>query len=62
MNVLFVLDTSASMNQRTSGGLTLIDCAKSAVEHFLKVRTATPDRACGWVYPSAPTHALRRGG
>ncbi|KAK9820221.1 hypothetical protein WJX72_007615 [[Myrmecia] bisecta] len=26
------------MNQRTAGGLTLLDCAKSAAEHFVKVR------------------------
>eukprot|EP00897_Mesotaenium_endlicherianum_P008359 jgi/Mesen1/7551/ME000392S06807 len=38
MLVVFILDTSASMNQRISSGLTLLDCAKSAVEHFHKVR------------------------
>jgi hypothetical protein len=37
MLVVWVLDTSASMNQRCQGGLTLLDCAKSAIEHFLKV-------------------------
>ena len=26
------------MNQRSSTGMTLLDCAKSAVEHFLKIR------------------------
>mmetsp|Transcript_12350 Transcript_12350/g.29335 ORF Transcript_12350/g.29335 Transcript_12350/m.29335 type:complete len:903 (+) Transcript_12350:82-2790(+) len=39
---VFLLDTSPSMNQRTSGGLTLLDCAKSAVEHFMKVRQRDP--------------------
>jgi hypothetical protein len=38
MFIVFVIDTSASMNQRTSNGMTLLDCAKSAVEHFLKIR------------------------
>lgn len=37
-NVVFVVDTSASMNQRIYNGLSLLDCAKAAVEHFLKVR------------------------
>eukprot|EP00898_Chlorokybus_atmophyticus_P001350 jgi/Chlat1/2215/Chrsp17S02775 len=39
MLVAFILDTSASMNQRVAGGLTALDCAKSAIEHFLKVRS-----------------------
>ncbi|GBG71717.1 hypothetical protein CBR_g9128 [Chara braunii] len=38
MLVVFVVDTSASMNQRAFSGLSLLDCAKSAVEHFHKVR------------------------
>ncbi|XP_002985247.2 integrator complex subunit 6 homolog [Selaginella moellendorffii] len=38
MTVVFVIDTSASMNQRCSNGLSLLDCAKSAVEHFVKLR------------------------
>ncbi|KAK3282594.1 hypothetical protein CYMTET_9672 [Cymbomonas tetramitiformis] len=42
MFIVWVLDTSASMNQRTAGGLTLLDCAKSAVEHFLKIRSRDP--------------------
>lgn len=37
-NVVFVVDTSASMNQRIYNGLSLLDCAKAAIEHFLKVR------------------------
>lgn len=35
---VFVVDTSASMNQRTSIGTTLLDVAKNAVETFTKVR------------------------
>ena len=34
----FVLDTSGSMNQRSANGMTMLDCAKAAIEHFLKVR------------------------
>jgi len=47
MIVVFVLDTSVSMNQRATGGLTLLDCAKSAAEHFIKVRPAPPCRGAG---------------
>lgn len=36
MLVTFVIDTSASMNQTTSNGMTLLDYAKSAVERFFK--------------------------
>ena len=35
---VFVVDTSASMNQRTSIGTTLLDVAKNAVETFTKVK------------------------
>ena len=35
--ILFLVDTSASMNQRTYLGTTLIDVAKGAVESFMKV-------------------------
>ena len=38
MIFVFVVDTSASMNQRAANGMTLLDCAKSAVEHFVKIR------------------------
>tara|TARA_R110002050_G_scaffold3046_1_gene16155 strand:- start:74 stop:547 length:474 start_codon:yes stop_codon:yes gene_type:complete len=34
MILVFLVDTSASMNQRTSFGMTLLDCAKAAIEHF----------------------------
>ena len=35
---VFIVDTSASMNQRTSIGTTLLDVAKNAVETFTKVK------------------------
>ncbi len=35
--VLFLLDTSASMAQKTYTGTSLLDVAKAAVETFLKV-------------------------
>ena len=41
MLIVFVVDTSASMNQK-SGGLTLLDCAKTAIEHFVKIRSRDP--------------------
>ncbi|KAJ0393428.1 hypothetical protein P43SY_000286 [Pythium insidiosum] len=43
MLVTFVIDTSASMNQSTSSGMTLLDFAKSAVERFVK-RVRDPSR------------------
>lgn len=43
MLVTFVIDTSASMNQSTSSGMTLLDYAKSAVERFVK-RVRDPSR------------------
>lgn len=44
VNLVFVVDTSASMNQRTSLGTTLLDVAKNAVETFVKVKE---NRFCG---------------
>lgn len=42
MIVVFVVDTSVSMNQVTSAGnMTVLDCAKALIEHFLKVRGRT---------------------
>uniref|UniRef100_A0A8C9F9G3 VWFA domain-containing protein n=1 Tax=Pavo cristatus TaxID=9049 RepID=A0A8C9F9G3_PAVCR len=35
--LLFLIDTSASMNQRTHLGTTYLDIAKGAVETFMKV-------------------------
>lgn len=42
MFFIFVVDTSASMGQMTVSGLTLLDCAKSAAEHFVKLRARDP--------------------
>lgn len=42
MLILFVIDTSSSMNQKTAHGMTLLDCAKAAVEHFVKIRGRDP--------------------
>lgn len=39
--ILFLIDTSSSMNQRTYIGTSLIDVAKAAVETFMKVNTFT---------------------
>jgi integrator complex subunit 6 len=39
MIILFLIDTSTSMNQKTTSGMTLLDVAKSAVEHFVKNRS-----------------------
>jgi len=36
--ILFLVDTSASMNQRTYMGTSLIDIAKASVENFMKVK------------------------
>ena len=37
MIILFVIDTSASMNQKYPNGFSLLDCAKNGVEHLIKV-------------------------
>ena len=37
VHFVFLIDTSASMNQRTQSGLTYLDLAKHAIENFLKV-------------------------
>ncbi|KAL8612218.1 hypothetical protein ACOMHN_028915 [Nucella lapillus] len=41
--ILFLVDTSASMNQRTYLGTTLLDIAKAAVENFMKIRGRDPN-------------------
>jgi hypothetical protein len=43
MLIVFVVETSSSMNQRTIQGMTLLDCAKAAIEHFVKVRSYDPN-------------------
>ena len=45
--ILFLVDTSASMNQRTYLGTSLIDIAKASVETFMKV-TAVKFRQILW--------------
>lgn len=35
--ILFLVDTSGSMNQKTYLGASYLDVAKVAIEHFLKV-------------------------
>ncbi|XP_042196829.1 integrator complex subunit 6 isoform X2 [Callorhinchus milii] len=40
--LLFLIDTSASMNQRTCLGTTYLDIAKGAVEIFMKLRARDP--------------------
>jgi len=39
--IVFLVDTSASMNQRTYMGTTMLDVAKGAVETFMKVMKQT---------------------
>lgn len=41
--ILFLVDTSASMNQRTYLGTSLIDIAKASVENFMKIRARDPN-------------------
>ncbi|XP_041359584.1 integrator complex subunit 6-like [Gigantopelta aegis] len=41
--ILFLIDTSASMNQRTFMGTSLMDVAKAAVETFMKIRSRDPN-------------------
>lgn len=47
--IVFLIDTSASMNQRVflGGRPTLLDVAKSAVETFVKVSSAFVNRGRG---------------
>uniref|UniRef100_A0A8C2FIB2 VWFA domain-containing protein n=2 Tax=Cyprinoidei TaxID=30727 RepID=A0A8C2FIB2_CYPCA len=40
--LLFLIDTSASMNQRSHLGTSYLDIAKGAVETFLKLRSRDP--------------------
>lgn len=42
--LLFLIDTSASMNQRTHLGTTYLDIAKGAVETFMKVPALPGER------------------
>ena len=42
-NISFVIDTSASMNQICEGGMSYMDVAKAAIEHFIKIRGRDPN-------------------
>ncbi|ORY41888.1 DEAD/H box polypeptide 26B [Rhizoclosmatium globosum] len=44
MIYVFVVDTSASMNQVFSHGLSYLDCAKSGIEHFFQWEQRRSDR------------------
>eukprot|EP00736_Rhodelphis_marinus_P002104 Rmarinus@m.20803 len=65
VNVVFVMDTSVSMNQKIGNGMKVSDCAKSAIEHFIKVRMRYPDGirdryllvTCGGMYKAAMIRA-----
>ena len=52
--ILFLVDTSASMNQRTFLGTSYLDVAKGAIDTFMKVRTRGRGGCgifvppCGW--------------
>ncbi|KAK8381703.1 hypothetical protein O3P69_015031 [Scylla paramamosain] len=60
--IVFLLDTSASMNQRTFIGArpTMLDIAKGAVETFVKLRQRSPesrgDRYMLFTFEEAPMH------
>ncbi|XP_067950033.1 integrator complex subunit 6-like isoform X2 [Watersipora subatra] len=41
--ILFLVDTSASMNQRTFLGTTILDVTKNAIETFQKIRSKNPN-------------------
>src|SRR3989338_7203979 len=42
MFFFFVVDTSASMNQRLSARMSFLDVAKAGIEHFVNVRRRDP--------------------
>ncbi|XP_035250530.1 integrator complex subunit 6 [Anguilla anguilla] len=62
--LLFLIDTSASMNQRTHLGTTYLDIAKGAVETFMKLRARDPasrgDRYMLVSFEDAP-HGIKAG-
>ena len=41
--IIFLIDTSSSMNQRTYLGTSILDIAKCAVEYFMKIRSRDPN-------------------
>ena len=40
MIIVFLVDTSASMNQKFSNGMSALECTKSGIEHLVKVTCA----------------------
>ena len=52
--VLFLIDNSASMNQRCYLGTTLLDVAKGAVESFIKQRANRTDKYLLVTYDELP--------
>ncbi|KAF9098075.1 Integrator complex subunit 6 [Mortierella sp. AD031] len=40
MIIVFLVDTSASMNQKFSNGMSALECTKSGIEHLVKVKPA----------------------
>jgi integrator complex subunit 6 len=43
MLILFLVDTSSSMVQKTHNGLSLLDICKTGIEHFIKTRNKDPN-------------------
>lgn len=58
--ILFVIDTSASMNQRTYLGTSYLDVAKLAIEMFMKVRRLQWGQMCHAVASQRPFSYLYR--
>lgn len=61
--IVFLIDTSASMNQRAylGGRPTLLDVAKSAVETFVKVRSGTAFVRRAALRRATPRHTAPSG-
>lgn len=45
MIILFLVDNSFSMKQKTPNGMTLLDVAKTSIEQFIKIRNKDPSNA-----------------
>ena len=59
--VVFVVDTSGSMNQRSGSGLTLLDAAKYGVEHFVKANGRTAADRYFLITTGDAGHAVKAG-
>lgn len=60
MIIVFLVDTSASMNQKFSNGMSALECTKSGIEHLVKV-TCAPLMALDALssrHAMMPTHTL----